>query len=86
QEMVGAGIEIILSVMRDPLFGNVVMVGPGGVHAELYRRPAFRFPPVDAAAAEAMLHESGLWPLLTGYRGHPGGDIGAVVEAIMALS
>lgn len=85
-EMAPVGTELILGTRRDPLFGPLVMVGLGGVTAELFQDVAIRLAPVDAAEAEAMLRELRSWPLLDGWRGTPRADIAGAAQAVCALS
>jgi acyl-CoA synthetase (NDP forming) len=86
QEMAPAGIELICGVRRDPEFGPVLVVGLGGITAELERDVARRMLPLHEGEAEAMLRELRAFPLLEGYRGRPGGDVAAAARAIEALA
>ena len=86
QPMVQGLAEAIVGVHRDPLAGPIVMVGVGGVLAEIYRDMAIRLAPVDRDEALAMIREvKGLAPLF-GARGHPKGDVEALARSIAALS
>jgi acyl-CoA synthetase (NDP forming) len=85
-EMAPAGVELILGTRRDSLFGPLVMVGLGGVTAELFEDVAIRLAPVDEDEAEAMLRELKCWPLLDGWRGAAKADVAAAAHAIAALS
>lgn len=84
--MVRGGVECILGAHRDPDLGAVVMLGAGGVHAELLRDVSLRMAPVDAHQARAMVAELRMAPLLHGYRGAPVADVDALVQAIVRLS
>jgi hypothetical protein len=53
--MVTGGVETVLGVVRDPVFGPLVMFGLGGVFVEAFRDVAFRLAPVDRAEAVSML-------------------------------
>jgi acetyltransferase len=86
QEMVGPGVELLLGSVNDPIFGQVVMVGAGGIHVEVFRDVARRVAPVSEAAAREMLESLRIWPILAGTRGHAGYDIESVVNAIVSLS
>jgi acyl-CoA synthetase (NDP forming) len=86
QEFVTGGVEMILGFNRDPQLGVVVLVGMGGVAAELYRDTAVRLAPLARTDAEAMLDELKTAALLRGFRGRPRADIPALVEAMMAFS
>jgi hypothetical protein len=67
--MVAHGVEMILGSKHDPQFGPVVLLGFGGLHAELYRDVAFALPPFDAGWARHMLDGLISRPLLDGMRG-----------------
>ena len=78
--------EAILGFRRDPESGPVVLVGAGGVMAELHRDTALRCAPVGLDEARAMIAEvKGLKPL-AGWRGLPKGDLEALAQAIVAVS
>lgn len=89
QEMVSGGTEMILGLHRDTL-GTAVLVGMGGVSAELLRDTSMRMLPATGGLsrdeAEAMLRELKTWPLLDGYRGRAPADVAALVSAIVAFS
>jgi acyl-CoA synthetase (NDP forming) len=82
QEMAGAGVELILGARRDPQFGPVLVVGPGGVVAELIGDVSRRLLPLRPGEARAMLEELRLFPLLDGYRGAEPADLDAACAAI----
>ncbi|WP_256677291.1 acetate--CoA ligase family protein, partial [Pseudomonas sp. Kh7] len=68
QKMVeGQGVELILGAKKDPVFGTVVMVGLGGVGAELFADRSLGFPPLNERLARRMLETLKAWPLLRGY-------------------
>jgi acyl-CoA synthetase (NDP forming) len=78
--------EAIVGFRRDPQVGPVVLVGAGGIAAELSAPPAVRLAPVSmAAAAEMIAQAPGLAPL-RGYRNRPRGDLDALAQAIHRLS
>jgi acetyltransferase len=86
QEMVVGGIEVILGVTNDDLFGPAVMFGLGGIFAEVMKDVAFRLAPVTAAVARDMVGEIKGYPVLAGARGRPPADVDALVDAIVRLS
>ena len=86
QEMVGDGIEAILGVTNDPLFGPAVMFGLGGIFAEVLKDVSFRLAPVTPAVARDMVEEITAYPVLAGARGRPRADVDALVDAIARLS
>lgn len=86
QQMEAGLAEVILGFRRDPQIGPVVVLGMGGVLAEIYKDFAVRVAPVGADAARAMIEEvRGLAPLC-GFRGLPRGDVSALAGAIVAMS
>lgn len=89
QEMVTGGIEIIVGFHRDPL-GSAILVGMGGVTAELFKDTVLRLLPPEGgltrAEAHAMLRELTTWPLLDGFRGRARADVDAAVSAIVQFS
>ncbi len=84
--MAPKGIETIVGVARDPVFGPVVMFGLGGVYAELFMDVAFRAAPFDRDTALAMIGETRAHTLLNGFRGAPPADIAALADMLVALS
>ena len=79
------GVELILGGRRDPSYGPLVIVGFGGVFAEVLDDVSVRLAPVDADEAAGMLDGLRGAPILAGVRGRPGIDRAAVVDAIVAL-
>ena len=78
--------EAIVGYRDDPVVGPLVLVGAGGVLAELYRDFSVRCAPVGIAEAEAMIAEvKGLAPI-RGYRNLPRGDLGALAAVISRVS
>jgi acyl-CoA synthetase (NDP forming) len=82
-ETVEGGVETVVGVSHDPLFGPVVMVGVGGVFVEVLRDVSFRVPPFDRDEAERMVRELRGFPLLQGVRGRKPADVGALVDVVM---
>jgi acyl-CoA synthetase (NDP forming) len=89
QEMVGGGIELILGLRRDHL-GSAILLGLGGVTAELYRDTALKLLPLEGGLSReqalSLARNLQAWPLLNGYRGRPKADVEALVSAIVAFS
>ncbi len=85
-QMVQGGVELILGARKDPVFGPMVMVGLGGIFAEIFKDVALQPAPVDEAQATAMLQSLKAFPLLDGARGRPKADVQAAAKAIAALS
>ena len=70
---------------RDEQFGPAVLVGLGGILAEVLDDVAIRLAPVPTQAAREMLDELRASALLHGYRGEPAVDLDAVCRLIVAL-
>jgi len=81
-----AGVELILGLRQDPVFGSVLLVGAGGTNAELFNDRVIEFPPLNERLAYRMLESLRVWSLLQGYRGKPKLNIDKLIEAIMRLS
>ena len=86
QEMVQDGVEMMLGVIRDPVFGPVVAVGLGGIHIEVLRDVAYRVAPITPADARAMVGELRGRKVLDGVRGMPPRDIESLCDLIVRLS
>ena len=84
--MVADGVETILGVQTDPIFGPVVMFGIGGVFVEIYRDVAFRVAPFGVDEARSMIEEVKGVAMLEGARGRPPADIDALAAALSRLS
>lgn len=87
EEMIADGVaEILIGVTVDPQFGQVLVLGAGGVLTELLRDTVSLLPPFTSVAIEAALKRLTIYKLLTGYRGRPRGDVTALVETAMACA
>ncbi len=86
QEMVPRGTEMMLGIVRDPVFGPLIAVGFGGIYVEVMRDITYRIPPVDVPAAREMLGELRGYKILEGVRGMAPSDIEALVDCIVRLS
>lgn len=89
QEMVRGGVEVILGMHRDAL-GTAILLGMGGVAAELFGDTVLRMLPEGRGLARAdameMIGALKTAPLLHGFRGRPPADVAALADAIVAFS
>jgi len=86
QEMIPEGIECLVGVRRDPVFGPLVAVGLGGIYVEVLRDVVLRRAPVGPGAAMRMIRELAGAPLLLGARGKPPRDVAALAALVSRLS
>ena len=80
------GVEVIVGCRQDPRFGPVVLVGLGGIYAEILQDTAVALAPVEADQAERLLARLRGASLLSGARGRPRLDVGAAARVAAALS
>lgn len=84
-QMVERGVEMVVGVTQDDLFGPTVTVGLGGVLVEVLHDAAVRVPPFGEDQARAMLTELRGHALLEGVRGAPPADVDALVEVVLRV-
>ncbi|MFD0023654.1 acetate--CoA ligase family protein [Streptomyces sp. NPDC058382] len=84
-QMVERGVEMMVGVTQDALFGPTVTVGLGGVLVEVLHDAAVRVPPFGEDQARAMLGELRGRALLEGVRGGPPVDVDALVEVVLRV-
>jgi acyl-CoA synthetase (NDP forming) len=86
QPMLPTGVELVVGVAHDFLFGSLVMVGLGGVQTDLLGDRSFRALPLTDRDAAAMWRELHAAPLLTGYRGTPAMDTDALEQLLLRVA
>ncbi|MCX6836171.1 MAG: GNAT family N-acetyltransferase, partial [candidate division Zixibacteria bacterium] len=79
-------IELILGIKKDATFGTVMMIGMGGIGAELLGERSLGFPPLNERLARRMLESLRIWPMLQGYRGRPAVDVKRLIEILVRMS
>ncbi len=84
--MAEPGIEMILGAKRDPQLGPIVMIGFGGIHAEVLRDTVFMLPPFDKACARRRMEALKMRPLLDGLRGAAPCNVDALCELAARFS
>tara|TARA_R100000005_G_scaffold96130_1_gene80883 strand:- start:1069 stop:3063 length:1995 start_codon:yes stop_codon:yes gene_type:complete len=85
-EMVSNGVETVMGVVCDPVFGPAVMFGLGGVFVEVLKDVTFRLAPFGVDEARRMIDEIQGRAMLDGVRGAPPSDVNALAEALSRLS
>lgn len=86
QPMLSGRREFVAGLLRDPMFGPIVMFGLGGVFTEVLDDVVFRAAPIDDIEAEAMLDEIKASKLLEEFRGEHAADRKALVNCLLGLS
>jgi acetyltransferase len=80
------GVELIVGAKRDPVFGPVLLVGAGGILAELLGDRALELLPLSERLARKMLESLRAWPLLSGFRGRPAVRVDRVIDTLMQVA
>jgi acetyl coenzyme A synthetase (ADP forming)-like protein len=86
QRMIRGGVELMIGVTEDPLFGPLIAFGLGGIHVEILADVRFRVTPLTDRDAHEMVREIRGYRLLQGYRGHPPADVNAIEEVLLRVS
>jgi acetyl coenzyme A synthetase (ADP forming)-like protein len=86
QPMVSEGVELMVGMTHDPLFGPLLAFGLGGIHVEILEDVCFRVTPLTNQDATEMVQAIRGYRLLKGYRGHPPADITAIEELLLRVS
>jgi acyl-CoA synthetase (NDP forming) len=84
--MAEPGVEMFLGIKRDPQFGPVIIIGFGGVYAEVVNDVEFALPPFDRAHASRLVDRLLMRELLNGVRGRPPADIETFCEVAARFS
>ncbi len=86
QAMVEQGVEMIVGVVQDPVFGPVLACGAGGTAVELVKDVQVRLTPLTRGEAQGMIEGLKTYPLLRGYRGRPRADVEALIDVLLRVS
>jgi acyl-CoA synthetase (NDP forming) len=85
-KQLSGGVECILGITRDPVFGPIAVFGLGGIFVEILKDVALRRCPFGEREADAMIRSIRGAPLLQGARGRPPCDIKALAAMLSSLS
>jgi acetate---CoA ligase (ADP-forming) len=86
QRMSPPGVEMLVGVVGDPVFGPVVACGAGGTSVEILKDVRVRIAPLTDRDASEMIRSLAMFPLLDGYRGAPKADVAALEETLLRVS
>lgn len=86
QEFVEGGVEMLVGVKNDPLYGPVVLLGMGGIFVELFKDYAMRLAPINLNQAYEMISELKGAQLLHGFRGSSEADIESLADLLVRVS
>jgi acetyl coenzyme A synthetase (ADP forming)-like protein len=86
QPMLTSGVETMIGVTADRLFGPLIGFGLGGIFVELMAEMRFRIAPLTDRDADELLHDTRVFPLLNGYRGRPPVDVEALRDVLLRVS
>ena len=86
EPMITGGIETIVGVVQEPVFGPVVVFGLGGVATDVLGDHVARLAPLTSADADDLIHSTRAAPALLGRAGRPTADIGAMRDTLLRVS
>lgn len=86
QPMLASGVEVILGMHTDPVFGPLVVVGLGGIFVELLEDTAVGLAPVSHAEAQSMLRRLRGQRVLAGFRGGAAVDLDRLADMVCRFS
>jgi len=86
QPMLSGGVEVLVGVVQEPVFGPLVVFGLGGVATEVLGDHAARLTPLTDADADDLIHSVHAAPLLFGHRGAQSVDTTALADVLLRVS
>jgi acetate---CoA ligase (ADP-forming) len=86
QPMIDPGLELIIGMKNDPTFGPVILCGWGGSFTEIFKDKVILIPPFNRKEIEMNLSKLAIFPILQGFRGKRGYDLGEISKIIAATS
>jgi acyl-CoA synthetase (NDP forming)/RimJ/RimL family protein N-acetyltransferase len=86
QPMVSGGVEVLIGVVHEPIFGPLVVFGLGGVATDVLGDHTARLAPLTGTDADEMIREARAAPLLFGHRGAPPADVSALADTLLRVS
>ena len=86
QPMAADGVEVLIGVVHEPVFGPLVVFGLGGVTTDVLSDHTAKLAPLTGTDAAEMIREIRSAPLLFGHRGTPPADVAALADALLRVS
>jgi len=86
QKMIKGGVETVLGMTTDPIFGPLIMFGLGGINVEILKDVSFKVHPLSDQDAEEMIKSLKGYRLLTGFRGSKPVDLQELQSCLLKLS
>jgi len=86
QPMLADGVETLIGVVQEPVFGPLVVFGLGGVATDVLGDHAARLAPLTDVDADQMIRGVRAAPLLFGHRGAPAVDTAALADLLLRVS
>jgi acetyl coenzyme A synthetase (ADP forming)-like protein len=86
QPMISGGVEVMVGLTQDPLFGPLIGFGLGGIHVEILKDVCFRVTPITDRDAAEMVRSIKGYRLLEGYRGHAPADTSAIEKLLLRVA
>jgi acetyltransferase len=80
------GRELLIGVIRDPVFGPAITFGAGGIQVEIMRDRAIALPPLNTFLAEKMISQTRIAKLLDSFRNMPAVNMNALVQLLRKVS
>ncbi|QIE56002.1 acetyl-CoA synthetase [Pikeienuella piscinae] len=85
EEMAEPGVELVIGGIIDPQLGPMLMLGAGGIFAEILDDSAFGLCPISRIDAQRMMRDLKVYPILAGARGREPVAMDAIVDALIVL-
>lgn len=86
QPMLEKGVELILGIKQDSVFGPIIVYGLGGIYTEVFKMVNFMVPSSDISEIEKQLKESKIKFLFEETRGQKPYDIEEISRIIKGIS
>jgi acetyl-CoA synthetase len=87
EEMLTDGVaEVLIGIIVDPQFGQVLVLGAGGVFTEIMSDSISLLPPWTPESIESALRRLTIAKLFNGYRGKPPADVHALIDTVLCVT